>query len=110
MEDNGATQPLPNCWRSAPETMSEEPIIASSRGPLAKVRRAALWVLFAFVGLIRKFVALRRKPQVWLALRVALGLFGAALVIAPLGPRGGWITSVVGLLFFLVPAPRRPTH
>ena len=110
MEDNGATQPLPNRWRSAPETMSEEPIIASSRGPLAKVRRAALWVLFAFVGLIRKFVALRRKPQVWLAIRVALGLFGAALVITPLGRRSGWITSVFGLLLFLVAALLGPTR
>src|SRR5712692_8695711 len=93
-----------------PETMSEEPIIASSRSPLAKVRRAALWVLFAFVGLIRKFVALRRKPQVWLAIRVALGLFGAALVITPLGRRSGWITSVFGLLLFLVAALLGPTR
>src|SRR5260370_6170552 len=104
MEDNGATQPVQNCWRLWPETMSEEPIIASSRGPLAKVRRAALWVLFAFVGLIRKFVALRRKPQVWLVIRVALRLFGPALVITPLGRRYGWITSVSGPLLFLVAA------
>src|SRR5260370_7654797 len=108
MEDNGATQPLPNCWRSAPETMSEEPIIASSRGPLAKVRRAALWVLFAFVGLIRKFVALRRKPQVWLALRVALGLFVAALGLAPLARPSGWLTSVLRLPLLLAPAPLSP--
>src|SRR5260370_33546247 len=104
MEDNGATQPVQNCWRLWPETMSEDTIIASSRGSLAKVRRAARWVLFAFVGLIRKFVALRRKPQVWLAVLVALGLLGAALVIAALGRRSGWISSVVGLLLFLVAA------
>lgn len=90
--------------------MSEEPILAGRESALARLRRAALWVLYALVLLVPKFLALRRKPRVWLAIRVALGVFGATLVIAPLGRRAGWITAVFGLLLFLVAALLGPTR
>lgn len=90
--------------------MSEELMVANRESLLARVRLAALRVLYAFVLLVPRFLALRRKPQVWLAIRVALGVFGAALVITPLGRRSGWITAVFGLVLFLLAALLGPTR
>ncbi len=82
--------------------MSEEPISANAESPPARASRSALRVLFAFASLVPRFLALRRKPRVWLALRLGLGTLGAVLVIAPLGRWSGWMTSAFGLLLFLV--------
>jgi hypothetical protein len=50
-----------------------------------RLRRGALWFLFASVLLIPKTLALRRKPQTWNALRLVAGLAGATLATA------GWM-------------------
>ncbi len=56
------------------------------------------------------FLASRRFPQLlhwarnensWTALRVGMGLLGAALVILPLGLWNGWITALFGLALFV---------
>jgi hypothetical protein len=53
---------------------------------------------------IPKTLALRRKRRVWLALRIALGILGAVMVMAPLGRTSSWITGVVGLILFVIAA------
>jgi hypothetical protein len=84
--------------------MSEEPILENRESTPARLRRVALRLLYFFVLLVPRFLALRRKPRVWLAIRVVLGMTGAALVIAPLGRHSGWITALIGLLVFLAAA------
>jgi hypothetical protein len=44
----------------------------------------------------------KRNPHSWFAFRLALGLFGAALVLLPLALPESWIASIFGLVFFLV--------
>jgi hypothetical protein len=49
---------------------------------LGRLRRGALWFLFAGVLLIPKTLALRRKPRTWNALRLIVGLAAATLAAA----------------------------
>lgn len=77
---------------------------AKSGGTIAKLRRAALRLLFAMVLLIPKTLALRRKPRVWMAMRIALGIIGAMMVMAPLGRTSSWFTGVAGLILFVIAA------
>lgn len=57
------------------------------------------------------FLAMRRFPRLlqlhrnqgsWTLLRVAMGIFGAALVILPLGLWNGWFTAIFGLALFVL--------
>jgi len=57
------------------------------------------------------FLLLQRSPQLlrlhrnersWTLLRIALGCFGAALVVLPLSLWSGWITAIFGLSLFVV--------
>ena len=82
--------------------MSEESLHENPENTPANVHGGTSGVLFALVSLIPKFLALRRKPRAWLAIRLALAGLGAALVIAPLGPWSGRVTALVGLLLFLI--------
>jgi hypothetical protein len=84
--------------------MAEEVSATKSESKIAKLRRAALRLLFALVLLIPKTLALRRKRRVWMAMRVALGIIGAVMVMAPLGRTSSWITGVVGLILFVIAA------
>jgi hypothetical protein len=45
----------------------------------SRLRRGALWFLFATVLLVPKTLALRRKPRTWNALRLTVGLAAATL-------------------------------
>jgi len=47
-----------------------------------RVRRGALWFLFAGVLLVPKTLALRRKPRTWNALRLIVGVGAATLAAA----------------------------
>ena len=53
---------------------------------------------------------LRRNPHSWFALRLFLGVLGAALVLLPLALPESWIASIFGLVLFLtsilLPSPR----
>ncbi len=48
-----------------------------------------------------KLVQLHRNEKSWVLFRVALGVFGAALVVLPLGLWNGWLTAIFGLLLFV---------
>ncbi len=48
-----------------------------------------------------KLVHLYRNEKSWTLFRVALGIFGAALVVLPLGLWNGWLTAIFGLLLFV---------
>ncbi len=67
-----------------------------------RLRRAALFILFALVLLIPKTLGLRRQPQVWNALRTAVALLGAALVVVPMALTSSWVAAVIGLALFLL--------
>jgi hypothetical protein len=64
---------------------------------------------FLLVQRFPKLLQLHRNPKSWALFRVALGCFGAALVVLPLGLWNGWITAIFGLLLFvtsiLLPPP-----
>lgn len=81
--------------------MSEQAIPAQREPFAARLRRGALWVSFAFILLIPKLLGLRKDSRAWFAFRAALGLFGAALVVVPLGL---WSAAVIGLAIFLTAA------
>lgn len=81
-----------------------EEVSVKSDSSVTKLRRAALRALFALVLLIPKTLALRRQPRVWMAMRIALGIIGAMMVMAPLGRISSWIVGVLGLGLFVVAA------
>jgi hypothetical protein len=65
-----------------------------------------------FFLLLRRFpslLRLHRNEQSWTLFRIALAVFGAALVVLPLGLWKGWITAIFGLVLFvtaiLLPPP-----
>ena len=79
----------------------------------SRLRRGALWFLFAWILLIPKTLALRRQPHAWNKLRSIVGLVGAALaaVGASSDGRASFIVIVAGFVFVffaLVVLPERP--
>ena len=58
-------------------------------------------VFFLIVRRFPRLLRLHRNEKSWALFRVALGLFGAALVVLPLGLWNGWITAIFGMLFFV---------
>ncbi|MBZ5702461.1 MAG: hypothetical protein LAN84_11515 [Acidobacteriia bacterium] len=82
--------------------MNENPAAEKpAAGSPATLKRLAVAALFALVLLLPRLLRLRRDPRSWFALRVALGVFGAALVVVPLGLWNSWLLSVTGLCLFL---------
>jgi hypothetical protein len=83
-----------------------------STTPTAIAAEAAKFLprLRGFIGAVF-FFALRRFPRLlqlhrnessWALFRVALALFGAALVVLPLSLWHGWMTAIFGLALFVV--------
>jgi hypothetical protein len=58
--------------------------------------------LFLLFQRFPKLLQLHRNEQAWGFLRIALGIFGAALVVLPLSLWSGYITAVFGLAMFLL--------
>ena len=58
--------------------------------------------LFLLFQRFPKLLQLHRNEQAWGALRIALGIFGAALVVLPLSLWSGYITAIFGLAMFLL--------
>jgi hypothetical protein len=76
-----------------------------------RLRRGALWLIFALVLLIPKLNRLRRRPRLWNFVRVLTVFAGAAILVLG-GARGYYVSAVVlsalMLLFALLAAPERP--
>src|ERR1700761_6910843 len=58
--------------------------------------------LFLLFQRFPKLLQLHRNEQAWAFMRIALGIFGAALVVLPLSLWSGYITAVFGLALFLL--------
>lgn len=83
--------------------MSTAPATAASQQerPNARLRNVFIGTLFALVLLIPKLLRVRHNAQSWLALRIFLGLAGAALVVLPLSLWNSWLAAPAGLIMFL---------
>lgn len=69
------------------------------------VQRTKNWFGAAFFLLIRtspKLLELYRNEKAWTLFRIALGCFGAALVLLPLALWSGYFTALFGLALFVV--------
>jgi hypothetical protein len=77
-------------------------ITAEQENLLQRIKGACGGALFLLIQRSPKFLKLYRNEQSWALLRVALGCFGAALVILPLSLWHGYFTAVFGLLVFVV--------
>jgi hypothetical protein len=68
----------------------------------AKLRKIVFDGGFAVVLLVPKVLSLRRDERSWVIFRMALGVFGAALVVLPIGFFGSYFLAVAGLVAFIV--------
>jgi hypothetical protein len=72
--------------------------------PLSFLQRIKSFSGAATFLVIRRFpklIQLHRNQKSWTLLRIALGCFGAALVILPLSLWKGWFTAIFGLFLFI---------
>jgi hypothetical protein len=67
----------------------------------AKLRKTVVGAGFAVVLIVPKVLNLRRNESSWTAFRAVLGLFGAALVILPIGFYSSYFLAVIGLAIFI---------
>jgi hypothetical protein len=75
---------------------------ALTNGLGAKLRKTVIGAGFAVILLIPKVLSLRRDERSWVIFRMVLGVFGAALVILPIGFFGSYFLAVAGLMMFIV--------
>lgn len=68
----------------------------------AKLRKTVIGAGFVVVLLVPKVLSLRRDERSWVIFRMVLGVFGAALVILPIGFFGSYFLAVAGLAAFIV--------
>jgi hypothetical protein len=84
--------------------MSTTPTTAIATGELNSFQRLRNLVgaaAFLFIQRSPKLLQLHRNEKSWTLLRIALGIFGAALVVLPLSLWKGWLTAIFGLLLFV---------
>lgn len=83
--------------------MSTGPATAASQQerPNARLRNIVIGAFFALVLLIPKLLRVRHNAQSWMALRIFLGVAGAALVVLPLSLWNSWLAAPAGLIMFL---------
>src|SRR6202051_3179330 len=75
---------------------------ALAEGLSAKLRKTAMDAGFAVVLLVPKLLSLRRDERSWIIFRMVLGIFGAALVVLPIGFFGSYFLALAGLAAFIV--------
>jgi hypothetical protein len=75
---------------------------ALTDGVGTKLRKTVMGAGFAVVLLVPKVLSLRRDERSWVIFRMVLGVFGAALVVLPIGFFGSYFLAVVGLAAFIV--------
>jgi hypothetical protein len=84
--------------------MSTTPTTAIATGELNSFQRLRNLVgaaAFLFIQRSPKLLQLHRNEKSWALFRIALGIFGAALVVLPLSLWKGWLTAIFGLLLFV---------
>jgi hypothetical protein len=69
---------------------------------LQRIKGACGAALFLVIQSSPKILNLYRNEQSWTLFRIALGCFGAALVVLPLSLWHGYFTAVFGLAFFVL--------
>jgi hypothetical protein len=69
---------------------------------LQRVKGAFGAAIFLLMQRSPRLIRLHRNEQSWTLLRVALGCFGAALVILPLSLWHGYYTALIGMFLFVV--------
>ena len=77
---------------------------AIATGELNSLQRLRNFVgaaAFLFIQRSPKLLQLHRNEKSWTLFRIALGIFGAALVVLPLSLWKGWLTAIFGLLLFV---------
>jgi len=77
---------------------------AIATGDLSSFQRVRNFVgaaAFLFIQRSPKLLQLHRNEKSWTLFRIALGIFGAALVVLPLSLWKGWLTAIFGLLLFV---------
>ena len=67
----------------------------------AKLRKTVIGAGFAVVLIVPKVLNLRRNEHSWVMFRTVLGLFGAALVVLPIGFYSSYFLAVFGLGIFI---------
>ena len=77
-------------------------ITAEQEGFLQRSRNAVGVVFFLLIQNSPKVLALYRNEKAWTLFRVALGCFGAALVLLPLALWSGYLTALFGLGLFVL--------
>jgi hypothetical protein len=75
---------------------------ALAEGLSAKLRKVVIDAGFAVVLLVPKVLSLRRDERSWVIFRMVLGVFGASLVVLPIGFFGSYFLAVAGLVAFIV--------
>jgi len=84
--------------------MSTTPTVISRENAkiLPRIRGFVGAALFLAMRRFPRLLQLHRNQGSWTLLRMAMGIFGAALVILPLGLWNGWLTAIFGLGLFVL--------
>ena len=90
--------------------MAEEKQPHEKVGLAMRLRRAALFVVFAAVLLIPKTLSLRRRGWLWNSLRLVAAIVGAALLTEMKDGSAVGLHSAVGLLLILLAVLLRPAR
>jgi uncharacterized membrane protein len=90
--------------------MNTDSPISPWRAAAARLRRGALWVIFALVLMIPKVIRLRRQRRAWNLVRILMAFAGAAMLT--FGAARGHalallVAGVLMLLFALLLTPAR---
>jgi len=67
----------------------------------SRLRKTLIGVGFAVILIIPKVLNLRRNEHSWVIFRTVMGIFGAALVVLPIGFFSSYFLAVVGLAIFI---------
>jgi hypothetical protein len=82
-------------------TTTPTAIVTSELSSYQRLRNFLGTAVFLLIQHYPKLVQFYRNEKSWALFRVALGIFGAALVVLPLGLWNGWLTAIFGLLLFV---------
>ena len=82
-------------------TTTPTAIVTGEVNTFRRLRNFVGTAVFLLLQRSPKLLQFYRNEKSWALFRVALGLFGAALVVLPLGLWNGWLTAIFGLLLFV---------